>query len=89
LLEDVSKSLEAIEEGLSKNRDADTKGILLINKEMILRDRGKMNEAKEVLDSFMSSPDTTFFNYRLAEFTLASIRTWTTVVFITNKFALC
>lgn len=64
---------KAIEQGLSKNPDADTKGILLINKAILLNDQGKKEAAVQLLGNLIFSPDTTVGNIALAKFTLKSI----------------
>ena len=64
---------KAIEQGLSKNPDADTKGILLINKALLLNDQGKKAAAIQLLGDLIFSPDTTVGNVALAKFTLKSI----------------
>jgi tetratricopeptide (TPR) repeat protein len=73
LLNDKTERLKAIEQGLSKNPDADTKGILLINKAVILNENGKKEEAKQLLGNLIFSPDVTTGNIELAKFTLKSI----------------
>jgi tetratricopeptide (TPR) repeat protein len=73
LLNDKIERLKAIEKGLSKDPDADTKGILLINKAIILNDNGKKEEAKQLLSDLISSSDVTTGNIGLAKFTLKSI----------------
>jgi len=73
LLEDKTARLDAIEQGLSKNPDADTKGILLMNKAVILHHDGKNEEAMKILGDLILSPDVTTGNAELAKFTLKSI----------------
>jgi tetratricopeptide (TPR) repeat protein len=73
LLNDETERLKAIEQGLSKNPDADTKGILEINKAIILNGNGKKEEAKQLLGHLIFSPDATTANIELAKFTLKSI----------------
>jgi tetratricopeptide (TPR) repeat protein len=64
---------KAIEQGLSGNPDADTKGVLLINKAILLNDQGKKEAAVQLLGNLIFSPDTTVGNIALAKFTLKSI----------------
>lgn len=73
LLEDNKERLNAIEQGLSKDPDEETKGILLINKAAILDNDGKKNEAKQLLGALIFSPDVTTGNLELAKFTLRTI----------------
>lgn len=73
LLDDKTSRLNAIEQGLSKNPDAEIKGILLINKAIILDDDGEKEEAKTILGNLISSSDVTTSNLELAKFTLKSL----------------
>ncbi len=73
LLDDKSARLDAIEKGLSKNPDAETKGILLINKALVLNDEGKKEEAKQLLGNLIFSSDVTRSNEELAKFTLKTL----------------
>ncbi|SHL99457.1 tetratricopeptide repeat protein [Chitinophaga sp. CF418] len=77
LLTDNSQRLAAIEQGLSKSPDAETKGILLINKAIILNDKGEKEAARQLLGNLIFSPDATTANIELAKFTLKSITTST------------
>jgi hypothetical protein len=65
---------KAIEEGLSKDPDADTKGILLINKAVILNEAGKRENASQILADLIDSSDTTTANIELAKLVLTSIK---------------
>lgn len=73
LLNDKEEKLKAIEQGLSKKPDTDTKGILEINKAIILNESGKTEEAKQLLGNLIFSPDVTTGNIELAKFTLKLI----------------
>ncbi|GAA5096196.1 hypothetical protein GCM10023210_29740 [Chryseobacterium ginsengisoli] len=73
LLDNKIERLKAIEKGLSKNPDADTKGILEINKAIILNESGEKEKAKKLLGNLIFSPDATISNVELAKFTLKSI----------------
>ena len=73
LLKDNDEKLEAIEQGLSQHPDAETEGILIINKAAILNDIGKKDEAKQLLGNLIFSSQTTTGNIELAKFTLKSI----------------
>ena len=63
----------AIERGLSLKADGETKGILLINRALVLNENGKKEEAIQVLGNYIFSPDATTGNTVLAKFTLKSI----------------
>lgn len=73
LLDKPSEKLETIDKGLSLNPDADTKGILLINKAAVLNEMGKLEEAKKILGDLIFSADVTTGNLQLAKFTLKNI----------------
>jgi tetratricopeptide (TPR) repeat protein len=73
LLDDQTERLTAIERGLSKQPDSETKGILIINKAVILDNSGKKEEAKKILGNLIFSPDVTTGNIELAKFTLKSL----------------
>ena len=64
---------KALEQGLANNPDAETKGILLINKAIVLNEGGKKNEATKLLGELIFSADATKGNVELAKFTLNSI----------------
>lgn len=73
LINDKTEKLKAIEQGLSKNPDAETKGILEINKAVLINQNGKNEEARQILGNLIFSPDATTSNIELAKFTLKSI----------------
>lgn len=64
--------LQAINTGLSKDPDADTKGVLLINKAIVLNASGEKDAAKRMLGDIIFSSDATIGNIELAKFTLKS-----------------
>ena len=64
---------KAIAQGLSNNADAETKGILLINKAITLSESGKKGEAITLLGNLIFSKDATTANVEMAKFTLQSI----------------
>jgi tetratricopeptide (TPR) repeat protein len=74
LSDNVAVREKAIEEGLSKDPDADTKGILLINKAVILNEAGKRENASQILADLIDSSDTTTANIELAKLVLTSIK---------------
>lgn len=55
------------------NNFADTKGILLINKAIILNENGNREEARQLLGHLIFSDNTTVGNIELAKFTLRSM----------------
>lgn len=73
LSNNVEEKERVIDQGLSKDPDADTKGILLINKAIVLNEKGKKDEAKQILGKLIFSQDATIGNVELAKFTLKSI----------------
>jgi len=73
LLDDETEKLNAIEQGLLRKPDAETKGILTINKAIILNNRGNKGEAKNLLGNLIFSPDVTLGNLELAKFVLKTI----------------
>lgn len=73
LLNENTEKLKAIEQGLAKNPDAETKGILEINKAILMNESGKTEEAKQLLGNLIFSTDATTSSIELAKFTLKSI----------------
>ncbi len=73
LTEDSTLRLEAINTGLTKDPDADTKGMLLMNKAILLNDKGEKEAAKKILGDLIFSEDATTGNIELAKFTLKNI----------------
>lgn len=74
LSDNVEAREKYIDEGLSKDPDADTKGILLINKAVILNEAGKQQEALQILAELIDSPNTTTANTELAKMVVTSIK---------------
>jgi tetratricopeptide (TPR) repeat protein len=72
-LVDTTERLQVINTGLSKDPDPETKGILLINKAVILHDKGQPETARKMLGDLIFSPETTTANEQMAKFTLRSI----------------
>jgi tetratricopeptide (TPR) repeat protein len=68
-----SEKLQAIEHGLSNSPDAETKGMLQINKALLRNGQGKHDEAVTLLETISKDPTTTFANEQLAKFTLKNI----------------
>lgn len=73
LTDNRESQLHAIAQGLSKNPDPETKGILLLNKAALLHVNRKGNAAKEILLQMLKDPETTSSNLALAKFTLENI----------------
>lgn len=74
LLADIKEEKEkAIEQGLSNDPDGETKGILLINKAIILNESGKKSAATTLLGNLIFSPEATTANVEMAKYTLRSI----------------
>ena len=73
LLEDDEASLEAIDKGLSYQPDLETKGVLLVNKALILYRQGNENEAIAMLGELALDPESTVQTEHMAKATLASL----------------
>jgi tetratricopeptide (TPR) repeat protein len=65
--------LSAIESGLAVEPDAETKGILQINKALILNQRGEHDEAVRLLGELVLDPRSTHATEELAKVALAGI----------------
>lgn len=68
-----AEKLAAIEKGLAARPDGETKGILQINKALILDRRGDHDDAVRLLGELALDPASTLATEHLAKFTLASI----------------
>ena len=73
LLDDAARQLQAIEQGLRGRPDAETLGILLINKASILARLGDRDRAIAILGELALSPDSTLATEHLAKTALASL----------------
>lgn len=73
LLEDNSERLSAIEKGLENQPDAETKGLLIINKALVMGEQKKEKEAIDLLGNLIFSEDATTSNKALAKLALKSI----------------
>ena len=71
--DDPSEKLDAIEKGLAASPDAETEGILLINKALTLSQQGDNQAAKVILGNLALDPNATFANEHLAKQTLAMV----------------
>lgn len=70
---DGEKRKDAIEKGLKLNPDIETKGILLINKALVININGNYNEASNILMNVIFDKNSTFGNVEMAKFVLNSI----------------
>jgi tetratricopeptide (TPR) repeat protein len=70
---DDPAKLGAIAHGLSQNPDAETKGVLLINKAIILDRQGKRDAAIQMLGDLALDPESTLATESLAKFTLRNL----------------
>lgn len=73
LQNDPEERLHSIEQGLSGNPDEETKGILLLNKAMILHEKGDSETAKKLLAEIIESQETTISNSEIAKVAMKSI----------------
>ena len=70
LTEDVAERVTAIENGLSANPDVETKGILQINKAMVLDGDGDHDGAVRLLGELANDPSSTYETEHMAKVTL-------------------
>ena len=68
-----AERLAAIEKGLAANPDGETKGILLINKALIMDRSGGHEGAVRLLGELALDPASTYATEHLAKVTLASV----------------
>jgi len=73
LRSDDPSKLDAIEHGLAVNPDGETKGILLINKALILNRTGSHDAAVKILGELALDPESTQATESLAKFTLHNL----------------
>jgi len=73
LLDDDDAKARAIDRGLEHDPDPDTKGILLINRAMLLERRGDHDEAVKILATLVLDPESSMATEALARMTLAGI----------------
>lgn len=73
LLEDPDARWQAIEKGLEGSPDGETKGVLLINKAVMLLWRGDQQEAIRILGELALDPEATLAAETLAKATLAQV----------------
>lgn len=73
LQNDPEERLYAIEQGLAGNPDSETKGILMLNKAMILHEKGDSDTARKLLEAIIESQETTASNSAIAKVAMRSI----------------
>lgn len=73
LLDDAGDRLRAIEKGLEAEPDPETRGMLLLNKALVLHQRGEHGAAVAVLGDLALDPASTLATETLAKATLAQI----------------
>jgi tetratricopeptide (TPR) repeat protein len=73
LLDDDDEKLQAITRGLAAHPDVETKGILTINKALILSRKNEYDEAVRLLGDLILDSNTTLGSLAMAKMTLASI----------------
>jgi tetratricopeptide (TPR) repeat protein len=71
--DDNNEKMQFIENGLKNNPDSETKGILLINKALILNSNNRQKEAIEILNGIILDKNSTVGNKTLAQFAVDSI----------------
>jgi len=77
LLEDEDARLQAIARGLEHDPDPETKGMLLINRALVLHRRGNRDDAIQILGELSLDPASTLGTEMLAKATLAQVVSWT------------
>ena len=73
LLEDEDARLQAITRGLEHDPDPETKGMLLINRALVLHRRGDRDHAIQILGELSLDPESTLGTEMLAKATLALV----------------
>jgi tetratricopeptide (TPR) repeat protein len=73
LLNDDDEQLVAIERGLTANPDRDTRGVLLINKALILHRKGDRGGAIHMLVEVALDPASTYATEHMAKISLANL----------------
>ena len=73
LSDNDAESLLAIERGLAENPDRETKGILQVNRALILERKGDRDGAIRLLGELALDPASTYATEHMAKFTLANI----------------
>lgn len=73
LQNDPEERMYSIDQGLEGNPDPETKGILLINKAMLLHEKGDSESAAKLLMELIDAQETTLSNNEIAKVALKSI----------------
>jgi len=73
LQDDPAARLKAVEQGLAQGPDTETKGMLQLNKALVLNSLGKKNEAIALLEEVVGSAGTTSANTALAKLVLKAV----------------
>ena len=73
LCEDDVQKLEAIERGLAARPDAETRGMLVLNKALTLYHGGRQEEGLNMLGELALDPESTLSTEQLAKVTLANL----------------
>jgi hypothetical protein len=73
LLDDDDARLQAITRGLEHDPDGETKGILVINRALVLHRRGDRDAAVKILGELALDPQSTLGTEMLAKVTLAQV----------------
>ncbi len=68
-----NERLNAIEKGLEQNPDMETKGMLRINKALVINENGDYKKASEILANVIFDTNSTFGNIEMARFVLNNI----------------
>ncbi len=71
---DAAEKLKALDQGLAAAPDAETRGMLLINKALVLHQQGQQQAAVEILGDITGNPHATISSEALARQTLSMIR---------------
>jgi|ERR1044072_1124752 tetratricopeptide (TPR) repeat protein len=74
LTDNVETRAKYIDEGLSKDPDADTQGILLLNKAVLMNEAGRSEEALQMLAGLIDDANTTTANAELAKMVVTQIK---------------
>ena len=71
--DDLVEKLKALEKGLAANPDAETEGMLLINKALTLNQQGDQEAAKNILGNLALDPNATLGSEQLAKQSLSML----------------
>ena len=71
--QDASERLKAIDQGLAANPDGETRGILQINRALLMNELGDRDGAVKLRGHIALDPTSTFGTEQLAKFSLAKL----------------